>query len=109
MTSEPTGFTTLVVLMERLIGAVEGLRADLAEARQTPAVTAPTTDPEELWTAQQVASYLNCSKSWVYDTEAAGRLPSLHVGGLLRFEPAVIKALAKGSSKPGRVLPMRRA
>jgi hypothetical protein len=51
---------------------------------------------EVLWTAEDVAAYLKASRSWVYQKAAAGVLPSLQVCGLLRFEPAKIRAFARG-------------
>ncbi len=45
-----------------------------------------------LWDANDVAAFLKVSRSWVYQRSASGQLPSLHVGGLLRFEPTTIRA-----------------
>ncbi len=45
-----------------------------------------------LWKVQDVARYLAVGKSWVYDRAASGLLPSLHVGGLLRFDPEAVAA-----------------
>ena len=61
---------------------------------------------EGLWDATDVASYLKVSRSWVYQRSAAGTLPCLHVGGLVRFDPATIRAFARGVSPDNaRVLP----
>ena len=49
-----------------------------------------------LWTVADVATYLRVSRSWVYHRSAAGMLPCLRVGALLRFEPDVIRAYAQG-------------
>lgn len=51
---------------------------------------------ERLWDASEVADYLGVSRSWVYERANAGDLPVLRVGGLLRFEPAAIRAYARG-------------
>jgi excisionase family DNA binding protein len=48
-----------------------------------------------LWDARDVASYLKASRSWVYHQAEAGQLPSLRIGGLLRFDPEVIKRLVR--------------
>lgn len=51
-----------------------------------------------LWRAEDVASYLQASRSWVYQKAEAGILPCLRIGGLLRFEPAAVYAFARGES-----------
>lgn len=104
--SEPAGFATVALLLERLIGEVQGLRAAVEAKAGQPALTS---EPEALWTAAEVASYLRCSKSKVYQAAEAATLPSLHVGGQLRFEPERVKAWARNSATPTtRVLPLRR-
>lgn len=68
----------------------------------------PTTPAAEgLWTAVDVARYLKASRSWVYQKAEAGLLPSLRIGGLLRFEPEAVRAYARGELAPGRVVPFR--
>ncbi len=107
--SEPAGFGTVALLLERLIGEVQALRADLATVARSPAAPAKAPEPEGgLWDADDLASYLKASRSWVYDAAAADRIPSIRVSGMLRFDPEAIKAWAKGS-RTGRVIPMRRA
>ena len=54
----------------------------------------PTSDG--LWDANDVAGYLKVSRSWVYHRAEAGQLPCVRVGGLLRFDPAAIRAAARG-------------
>jgi excisionase family DNA binding protein len=49
-----------------------------------------------LWTVTEVAAYLRVSRSWVYNRAAAGLLPCMHVGALVRFEPEAIRAYAQG-------------
>jgi excisionase family DNA binding protein len=49
-----------------------------------------------LWDANDVARYLKVSRSWVYHRAEAGLLPLRRVGGLLRFDPAAIRAFAAG-------------
>jgi excisionase family DNA binding protein len=66
-------------------------------------------DEDRLWDANDVASYLKVSRSWVYHRAEAGELPCLRVGGLLRFEPEAIRSFAHGGTPPGgRVVPRRR-
>lgn len=66
----------------------------------------PTVDEEErLWTAAEAARYLNVSRSWVYRETSAGRLPHSRILGLVRYDPARIRALKEaGEQKPGRVV-----
>ena len=55
--------------------------------------SAPTS-PERLWTVGEVADYLQASRSWVYHQAECGRLPSLRIGGLLRFSPVAVRTYA---------------
>jgi excisionase family DNA binding protein len=51
--------------------------------------------PGAMWTAEEVAAYLNVSASWVRHRVAADRLPHHRVGGwIVRFDPAEIRAWA---------------
>lgn len=52
-----------------------------------------------LWTASDVARYLRASLSFVYKSAEAGRLPCLRVGSMLRFDPEVVRAFARGELK----------
>ena len=65
----------------------------------------PVENRDELWDANDVARYLRVSRSWVYYRAEAGLLPCLRVGGLVRFEPATVRAFARGEVSPSRVLP----
>ena len=66
-------------------------------------------DADGLWDAVRVAQYLKASRSWVYQQSEAGILPSLRIVGLLRFDPSVIKAFARGESgRSGKVIPLTR-
>ncbi len=60
---------------------------------------------DELWDANGVARYLKVSRSWVYQRAEAGTLPCLRVGGLIRFDPATVRAFARGEVQPPKVLP----
>lgn len=54
-----------------------------------------------LWDAQDVARYLKVSRSWVYQRAEAGLLPCVRVGGLLRFRPDSVRAIAsEGAARP---------
>jgi excisionase family DNA binding protein len=66
-------------------------------------VTGPSTEDWELWTWREVARALKVSRSWVYARVERGDLPSLRVGGLLRFDPAEIRRFATSSPTGGRV------
>ena len=66
-------------------------------------------EPEGLWAVHDVAKYLNVSRSWVYHRVAAGEIPCMHIGALVRFEPDAIRAFALGKAPArGRVIPFRR-
>jgi excisionase family DNA binding protein len=65
-------------------------------------------DFESLWDANDVAAYLKCSRSLVYQKAEAGLLPSLRIGGLLRFDQGQVRRWALGKTESARVLPLRR-
>jgi len=53
-----------------------------------------------MWTAEDVAAYLNVSVSWVRHRVAANKLPHHRVGGwIVRFDPAEIRAWASSRRK----------
>lgn len=58
---------------------------------------APDTEP--LWDARDAARYFKVSRSWIYHRAERGDLPSLRVGGLLRFRPRDLRAYAEGSER----------
>jgi excisionase family DNA binding protein len=47
---------------------------------------------EGLWTVKEVAKFLQASSSWVYKAAERNELPCIHIGTLVRFEPAGIRA-----------------
>jgi excisionase family DNA binding protein len=61
-----------------------------------PPQRVPASVSDGLWDANDVASYLKVSRSWVYHRAEAGQLPCVRLGGLLRFDPASIRATARG-------------
>jgi excisionase family DNA binding protein len=71
----------------------------------TNAKDIPADAGNELWDANDAAHYLKVSRSWVYQRAEAGLLPCLRVGGLLRFDPAAVRAFARGEVQPPKVLP----
>jgi excisionase family DNA binding protein len=50
---------------------------------------------QQLWRAEHVARLLDCGVKTVYAKAANGEIPSLRVGGLVRFEPDVIERWLK--------------
>ena len=61
---------------------------------------------DRLWDPLDVARYLGISRNSVYAQVDAGALPCVRIGGLLKFDPAKIRAIGKGEMKPqgtGRV------
>jgi excisionase family DNA binding protein len=78
----------------------EGIRpptaADAARRRQPTRASSPATVVRDaLWDANDVAAYLKVSRSGVYHRAEAGLLPHVRVGGLLRFDPEVVRAYAR--------------
>jgi excisionase family DNA binding protein len=58
-----------------------------------------------LWSAQDVARFLGVHRNWVYLQAEAGSLPCVRVGGLVRFDPEVIRAIGRGEQvRGGRVI-----
>jgi excisionase family DNA binding protein len=65
------------------------------------------TQPEGLWDARDVCKFLKTSRSWVYHQAEAGKLPSIKLGGLLRFVPADIRNFVKDAGSGSRtVIPL---
>lgn len=64
-------------------------------------------DIDSLWTVEDLMAFAKVSRSWVYQRAAAGELPCLKVGGLLRFDPRAIKAFFVSGTTAGRkVIPL---
>jgi len=63
---------------------------------------------EKAWKVKDVAEFLQASESWVRHAAAAGRLPCTKLGGLLRFDPAEIRALVARDQATARALPSER-
>jgi excisionase family DNA binding protein len=64
---------------------------------------------EPLWDANDVATFLKVSRSWVYLHVDKGELPHLRIGALLRFEPEAIRNYAQGKApQTARVLTLGR-
>jgi excisionase family DNA binding protein len=84
--------------LEALARTLDVLGVDLPGAGTRTAVEGPSPRQGELWTVADVARYLKTSKSWVYQATASGRLPSICVGHLRRFDPARIRAWATPNS-----------
>jgi excisionase family DNA binding protein len=59
----------------------------------------PNAAPDPLWTAADVARFLNASPSYVYKAAEAGKLPCVRIGAMLRFDPRTIQALVRGGRK----------
>lgn len=53
-----------------------------------------TPPAESLWTAADVAKYLNMSLNWVYRRTEAGEIPHANLGRAKRYSPARIRAYA---------------
>jgi len=59
---------------------------------------------EAVWTALDVARFFRAHRNWVYAQAARGVLPSIRVGGLLRFNPTQIRALVEVSEGAPQLL-----
>jgi|SRR6516225_1889603 hypothetical protein len=64
-----------------------------------------------LWNPSDVATFLQVSRSWVYHKAEAGLLPVIRLPGssLLRFDPDVVRAFARGEWKPAAARPVHAA
>ena len=60
-----------------------------------------STEEWELWTWREVARALKVSRSWIYARAESGELPSLRIGGMLRFDPVAIQHFALESPRSG--------
>lgn len=57
---------------------------------------------EEFLTVQELAQILKVRPRWVYDQVEAGKLPSIPVGGYVRFRWSDVEAHLMASAKPAR-------
>ena len=60
--------------------------------------------PEDaLWDVNDVAAFMKASISYVYKSAATGVLPSHRISSMLRFDPKVVRAFARGElrGRPG--------
>jgi excisionase family DNA binding protein len=69
------------------------------------------TEPNEaaaLLTAEELATALRVSRSWVYEAARNGTIPCLRVGALLRFDLEEVKGFLRGKPlPPARVVGLR--
>jgi hypothetical protein len=76
-------------------------------AKDSAAKTSGQLDDSTLWTVEDLMTWAQVSKSWVYQKAAAGLLPCIKLGGLLRFEPAAIKRFfLSGGVAQRKVIPL---
>lgn len=81
--------------LEGLVRALDMLVVEMPDSlSHAEGAGQPPVGDGELWTASEVARYLKTSRSWVYQATASGRLPSIRVGHLRRFDPLKIRAWA---------------
>lgn len=85
--------------LEALARALDTMAVELPPAGWPGAgVGEPLAREGEPWTTVEVARYLKTTRSWVYQATASGRLPSIRVGHLRRFEPSKIRAWANANA-----------
>lgn len=68
-------------------------------------------DDDRMWNVDDVSRFLSISRSMVYKLEQGAELPSLRIGACVRFEPAVVRAFARGELRgrpDGGVVVMKR-
>lgn len=53
---------------------------------------------EALWTADEVATFIKCSVSYVYKSAERGEIPCVRVGRMLRFKPDAVRGLVLGTA-----------
>jgi excisionase family DNA binding protein len=68
-----------------------------------------STEEWELWTWREVARALKVSRSWIYAKAESGDLPTLRIGGMLRFDPAAIRRFALAPPAGDKILPLNAA
>jgi excisionase family DNA binding protein len=61
-----------------------------------------------LWKVAEVAHALGVSRTWVYEHAASGQLPSLRIGGGLRFDPEAIRSYAFEQRRAPAIIPFRK-
>ena len=78
-----------------------------AERRRALPITVVLTDVTiatcEPFDVAWVAEFLGVSRSWVYQAAAAGRMPCVRLGALLRFDAFTIRDWARGKT-PGSIV-----
>jgi excisionase family DNA binding protein len=85
--------------LEALARALDSMAVELPPVGSPGAgVGEPLAREGELWTTVEVAHYLKTSRSWVYQATASGRLPSIRVGHLRRFDPVKIRTWATANT-----------
>lgn len=63
---------------------------------------------ERLWTPADVMAFLGVKRTFVYEHTRSGDIPSMNVGGLLRYDPAKVRAWAASQARgDAKVLPFR--
>lgn len=64
---------------------------------------------ESLWTVDDLAAWAKVSRSWAYQRAAAGAIPSIKIGGLLRFDPIEVKQFFRsgGVAAARKVIPLK--
>ena len=73
----------------------------------TPDAPDAGNEDDTLWTALDVARYLKVSRATVYNLAAAGTIPVVRLGALLRFRPDAIRELARASAAKAFLVRLR--
>ena len=62
--------------------------------------------PEFLWTTSDIARFLGCSERQIYILRKQG-LPTIHVGGMVRFDPGQVRLWIGGQNSASSSLDER--
>ena len=72
------------------------------------AATRDDAGSEPLWTALDVARFLQVSRATVYNLVDRGALPLVRIGALLRFDPVQVRNFAQSGGGAGTVVKLKR-
>ncbi len=106
--SDPSGFGTVAMLLERVLGELQGLRSDLAAGR-APASPPSPAESEGLLSVRTAAAHCGVSPTTIYRASERGELRCLRAGARVRFARADLDAWLRGERpEPGRLLAIKR-
>jgi excisionase family DNA binding protein len=100
-----------VLLLERVLAELQGLRTDVAAFAPAPAramLSPDASNSEELLDVKSAAAYCRVSLTTIYRASERGQLPCLHAGSRVRFARPQLDAWLRGERpEPGRILTIK--